>query len=188
MELSGILVGTGAKMKADVLEDSVVFRGAVKEEVAFEDLVAQTKGTLLELRFGEYVVELGAGAKAAQLAAKIRSPRSFLDRAGVAYGQRAAVVGLTPAFARTLGERAVLQPGIPKTPVEHFFVAIQTEAQLESLERVKPLVGAGGTLWIVLPKASNLLAKVPSAAKKAGLRLGDSMRFDAESTAVAVRT
>ena len=71
-ELSGILRGTGAKMKAEVGDGKVAFRGAVKAEVPFAEIVAEARGTLLVLSFRGHVVEVSAGARAAQLAARIR--------------------------------------------------------------------------------------------------------------------
>ncbi len=71
-ELTGILRGTGAKMKADVRDGKVAFRGAFQGEVPFSEIVAEARGTLLVLSFRGHVVEVGAGAKAGQLAARIR--------------------------------------------------------------------------------------------------------------------
>ncbi len=70
-ELTGIMKGTGAKMKADIQDGIVVFRGALKAKVPFADLDAEARGTLLAIRYKDSVVELAAGGKAASLAAKI---------------------------------------------------------------------------------------------------------------------
>lgn len=71
MELTGILKGTGAKMKADIQADHVVFRGAVKAKAPFSQLSAEARGTLLLLQYEEHTIEVSAGAKAAKLAATI---------------------------------------------------------------------------------------------------------------------
>jgi hypothetical protein len=71
-ELSGLLRGTGAKMKAEVGDGVVRFRGAVKAEVPFAEIVAEARGSLLVLSFRGHIVEVSAGARAAQLAARIR--------------------------------------------------------------------------------------------------------------------
>ena len=70
-ELTGIMKGTGAKMKADVQDGFVVFRGALKAKVAFAELSAEARGTLLALRYKDHHIEVSAGSKAAGLAARI---------------------------------------------------------------------------------------------------------------------
>lgn len=70
-ELTGIMKGTGAKMKADIGADSVTFRGALKAKVPFSDLSAEARGTLLILLHKDHVIEVAAGGKAAAFAKKI---------------------------------------------------------------------------------------------------------------------
>ncbi len=72
-ELTGSLAGTGAKMKAEVGDATVVFRGAFKAEVPFKEIVAETRGSMLVLSARGHTVQLAAGSKANQLAAKIRA-------------------------------------------------------------------------------------------------------------------
>lgn len=72
-ELTGSLLGTGAKMKAEIGAKSVTFRGAFKAEVPFAEITPEARGTLLILATRGHVVQLGAGAKAAAMAAKIRA-------------------------------------------------------------------------------------------------------------------
>lgn len=70
-ELTGILKGTGAKMKADIHDTHVVFRGQAKGTVPFSQLSAEARGTLLVIQWGDRVVEVSAGGKAAAYAKKI---------------------------------------------------------------------------------------------------------------------
>lgn len=71
-ELTGILRGTGAKMKAEVGDGAVSFRGQWKGDVPFADITAEARGTLLVLSFRGQVAEFAAGPQAAKLAARIR--------------------------------------------------------------------------------------------------------------------
>ena len=71
-ELTGILKGSGAKMKADVGDGVVLFRGQWKAEVPFAEVTPEVRGTLLVLSCRGQVVELAAGAQAQKLAARIR--------------------------------------------------------------------------------------------------------------------
>lgn len=186
-ELTGILAGTGAKMKGEVLEDHVVFRGAVKAEVPFEDIVAEARGTLLILSFHGHTVELGAGARASQLASKVRSPPSRLDRLGVAYGQTAAVAGpidsFDATFRRELGTRTDVAAGPPKGAVDVLFFAVAAPAQLEPLPKLATLVRPDGSLWIVAARGTVPAAQVASAAKASGLKVGATARFSASHEA-----
>lgn len=73
-ELTGILKGTGAKMKAEVDEGQGVvrFRGQWKAEVPFGEITVEVRGTLLALSCRGQVVEVSAGSNAQKLAARIR--------------------------------------------------------------------------------------------------------------------
>lgn len=184
-ELTGILQGTGAKMKGEVLEDRVVFRGAVKAEVPFEEIVAEARGTLLVLSFHGHVVELGAGARASALASKVRSPPSRLDRMGIQPGATAAVAGPVEAgFRRELESRAAVAAGVPRSPVDVLVFAAEAKEQLAPLPQLARLVAAGGALWLVHPKAGLPESQVAAAAKAAGLQAGASVRFSETHAAV----
>jgi hypothetical protein len=186
IELTGIVTPGGAKAKAELLEDAVAFRGDIKQEVGFEEITAEARGTLLVLSFRGKTVELSAGAKAGALAAKIRSPPSRLDRLGVEYGMSAAVAGpLEPEFKAELATRAVVAAGIPREPVHAVFFAVTGAAGLANLPKLAPLVAPGGILWLVAPTASTDLtaSKVQAAAKAAGLAAKGAARFSPTHTA-----
>jgi hypothetical protein len=70
-ELTGILKGTGAKVKADIQSDHVVFRGMLKAKAPLSEVSAEARGTLLLLHYKEHIVEVSAGSKAVQLAKKV---------------------------------------------------------------------------------------------------------------------
>jgi len=186
-ELSGLLSGTGAKMKGEVMDDHVVFRGAVKAEVPFTEIVAEARGTLLVLSFRGHVVELGAGARAAQLASKIRSPPSRLDRFGIEAGMTAAVAGpLEAAFKAELAGRAMLATGAPRQPVDALFFAVEAVAGLDPLARLGALVTPTGSLWVVFPTATVPAAKVLAAAP-AGFRQAGTARLSANHQALRLQ-
>ena len=71
VELTGIMKGTGAKVKADIQDGFVEFRGAFKARVPFSELSAEARGTLLAIHHKGHHVEVSAAAKAASLAARI---------------------------------------------------------------------------------------------------------------------
>lgn len=71
VELTGILKGSGAKVKADIQADRVVFRGMLKASAPLSDVSAEARGTLLVLRYKDHVVEVSARGKAAAYAKQI---------------------------------------------------------------------------------------------------------------------
>ena len=72
-ELTGALQGTGAKMKAEIGDKTVTFRGAFKADVPFAEITPEVRGSMLVLSTRGHVVQLGAGSQANKLAAKIRA-------------------------------------------------------------------------------------------------------------------
>jgi len=183
MELTGQRSGDGAKMKADIGEADVTFRGAVKATVPFEALVAEARGSLLILSFGGTTVELAAGSRAAQLASRIRSPPTRCDRLGVQAGMTAAAAGtLDAAFKSELAARATVVPGVPRDPVDVLVFGADAPAQLDVLPKLAALVVPGGTLWVVVPKALPESA-VQAALRKAGLKADGASSFGAERMA-----
>jgi hypothetical protein len=186
IELTGIVTPGGAKAKAELMDDAVVFRGDIKQEVGFEEITAEARGTLLVLSFRGKTVELSAGAKAGAFAAKIRSPPSRLDRLGIEYGTSAAVAGpIDAAFRSELATRAVLATGAPKQPVDLLVLAADSPEMLRNLAKLAPFVTSGGRLLIVAPAGASDLSetKVAAAAKSAGFKPAGSARFSATSTA-----
>ncbi|HJQ94063.1 MAG TPA: hypothetical protein VJ874_07260, partial [Candidatus Thermoplasmatota archaeon] len=177
-----IVTPGGAKAKAELMEDAVVFRGDIKQEVGFEEITAEARGSLLVLSFRGKTVELSAGAKAGALAAKIRSPPSRLDRLGIEYGISAAVAGpLEPGFKAELATRAVVAAGTPKEPVQLLVLGAEPvpTSMLANLPKLMPFVAAGGTVLVVVPANTPDLpaSKVQAAARAAGLKENGSARF-----------
>lgn len=190
IDLTGIVTPGGAKAKAELMDDSVVFRGDIKQEVGFEEITAEARGGLLVLSFRGKTVELSAGAKAGAFAAKIRSPPSRLDRLGIEYGVSAAVAGpIEPVFRSELSTRAVVSAGAPREPVQLLVLAAEPAptSMLTNLPKLLPFVAAGGTVLIVVPVAASDLsaAKVQATARSAGLQQKGTTRFS--STHVAYR-
>jgi hypothetical protein len=188
IDLTGIVTPGGAKAKAELMADSVVFRGDIKAEVGFEEITAEARGSLLVLSFRGKTVELSAGAKAGAFAAKIRSPPSRLDRLGIDYGVSAAVAGpLEPSFKAELATRAVVSSGAPTAPVALLVVGVEPSPtpMLTNLGKLVTFVAPGGIIVIVAPNAASDLsaAKVQAAAKTAGLSELGSTRFSATHTA-----
>lgn len=188
IDLTGIVTPGGAKAKAELLDDTVRFAGNIKQEVPFEEITAEARGTLLVLSFRGLTVELGAGAKAGALAAKVRSPRPLLDRLGIEVGMTAAVAGpLDPALRRQLDTRAVVGTGAPRTPVDVLVLAAEPAPtpMLANLAKLMPFVAPGGLVLVVAREGApdTAAAKVQAAAKAAGLKDAGQTPVSATHTA-----
>ncbi|MHB8634662.1 MAG: hypothetical protein ACYDBQ_12005 [Thermoplasmatota archaeon] len=186
MELTGILSGTGAKLKAAVGEDSVLFRGAYKGEVAFRDMVAQVRNTLLVLSFSGMEVELAAGSRAQALAARIRSPPSRAATMGIAPGMTVAVAGtVEEAFRSELRARAAVVSGVPTAPVDVVVFGVESAAALAALAKLRRLVAPGGVVWVIHPQA--LRPELERAAQAAQLSISNPIPFSTGTRAAALR-
>jgi len=188
IDLTGIVTPGGAKAKAELLEDTVRFAGNIKQDVPFEEITAEARGTLLVLSFRGLQVELGAGAKASALAAQIRSPRPRLDRLGVEVGMTAAVAGpVDPAFRRELETRAVVGTGAPRSPVGLLVVAAEPAPtpMLANLGKLMPFVEPGGLVLVVARDGhpDTAAGKVQATAKAAGLKDAGQTPFSPTHTA-----
>lgn len=181
IELTGIVTPGGAKAKAEILADAVAFRGDIKQEVGFEEITAESRGSLLVLSFRGKTVELSAGAKASAFAALISSPPSRLDRLGIEVGQSAAVAGpIEAAFKAELATRCAVAAGVPRSPVDVLVFAANALADLDALAKLAPLVAPGGTLWLVAPAGGPVPeTKAQAVGKASGLKPAGSARFSA---------
>lgn len=188
IDLTGIVSPGGAKAKAELMADTVRFAGNIKQEVPFEEITAEARGTLLILHFRGLQVELGAGAKASALAAQIRSPRPRLDRLGVEVGMTAAVAGpVDPAFRRELETRVVVGTGAPKDPVGLLVLAAEPAPtpMLANLGKLMPFVAPEGLVLIVARDGhpDTAVGKVQAAAKASGLKDAGATPFSPTHTA-----
>lgn len=194
-----VIGGQVVAVRAQLESDEVILRGEHRARLPFAglDSVEATSGQLVLQRAGERIVlELGAAAET--WAARIRNPRTLLDKLGVKPGQRVAAVGLTDAaLLEQLRATVALaelpppdgragppvgragpagrtdtagRPG-PGADLDLVFVEVAAAPDLRVLEALRGAIAPTGAVWVLHPKGRADLKDVHvlAAGRAAGL-------------------
>ncbi|HEY2016436.1 MAG TPA: hypothetical protein VGH38_23185 [Bryobacteraceae bacterium] len=173
--------------KAQLETDFLLFRGAERLKVLFQDLtgVAATGG-ILKLEFPGGPAEFDLGRAAEKWAEKILHPPSRLDKLGVKPGVRVRLIGeFDPDFLRELADRkAELQSGRAK--VDLTFFAAHAARDLDRVAKIAAGIKTDGALWIVYPKGVAAIREVQviQAGRDAGFKDVKVASFSASHTAL----
>jgi hypothetical protein len=162
------------KGKAVLESDSLIFRGGFRLVLPFNRLTAvDAENGELRLTSPEGVVILELGALAEKWAAKIRHPKSLLDKLGIKPDSQVALVGLRDeSFRKQLRERTRhVASGPPKTELDTILLEVKSKEDLKKLERLQGFLKPDGALWVVWPKGRQEVKEndIIAAAKEAGL-------------------
>jgi hypothetical protein len=171
--------GQTAEGTAHLETESLQFRGRAGEAVRFSIALAAVKNVAvvrgaLEVTGpdGTAILHLGQAA-AEKWYAKIRYPKSVLDKLGVKPGMRVAVLGIDdPAFLEPLAERTTdIAQTRPKKDSDLIFCLFETPASLDRLAGLRGAIKSNGAIWTVYPKGRKDItqAAVMAAGKAAGL-------------------
>jgi hypothetical protein len=167
----GRLVSAG---KALLETEALIFRGDFRLSIPFKDLSAvDAEDGELRLTFPEGTAIFELGPLADKWAAKIRNPKSLLDKLGVKPDSYLALVGLKDeAFLRQIRERTRnIARGRPKRELDIVFVAADGKEKLKQLDHLQSFLKPEGAIWVVWPKGRPEIKEgdVIAAAKEAGL-------------------
>ena len=156
------LVGARVRQGRAMLEsDFLLFRAsganeqAPRVKVLFRDIRSLKAGDgWLRIRHAGGMLDLELGPRAEQWAEKIRSPRSRMQKLGVADGARVSLAGpVDEEFREELGaQRCEITEGTPARGAALIFFGAESRSDLS---RVKPLakrLAPDGTLWVIYPK------------------------------------
>ena len=141
--------------KALLETEQIIFRGEFKLTIPFRRMKSVTaRDGRLEIVFpdGKAVFELGA--LAAKWEAKIRNPKSILDKLGVKPEHRVAALGVIDAgFMKDLRARVSdLSESEPKRDCDVIFVALNQQSELARLANLRESLKPNGALWVIRPK------------------------------------
>ena len=166
--------GRVAKGKAHLESDALIFRGDFRLALPFKSLTAvEAEDGELRLTFPEGTAIFELGALAEKWAAKIRQPKSLLDKLGIKPDSQVALVGLRDeSFRKQLRERTRhVGTGPPRTELDTIFLEAGAKDDLKKLERLQTFLKRDGSLWVVWPKGREELKEtdIIAAAKDAGL-------------------
>ncbi len=185
--------GLAAEGTALLEGDRLVFRGGppalprLSSPLASISALAAEGGALTVTHAdGAAVFELGEQAE--RWARKILSPRSRLDKLGVAAGARVVLLGVKDAALREelAGRGAEVATRMPARGAGLVFLAAESPAELERLGRLRAALAPDGAIWVVHRKGKDATLRdtdVFAAAKRAGLVDTKVVAFSATHTA-----
>jgi len=167
----GRRVSTG---KAHLETEALIFRGDFRLSIPFKDLSAvDAADGELRLVFSEGTAVFELGPLAGKWAAKIRNPKSLLDKLGVKPDDYVAVLGIKDeSFLQQLRARTRnIARGPPRRELDLIFLAADSKEKLNRLDHLQGFLKPAGSIWVVWPKGRKELNEndVRAAAKDAGL-------------------
>jgi Protein of unknown function (DUF3052) len=170
--------------------DHIAFRGRTQSARFFLSDVTRVEvdGDVLVLTHpdGPARLHLREGMAATWMA-KIRNPRSLLDKLGVREGMRVAVVGVDDEeFLRQLRERVGRYAAAPAPATDVIVLGVDNAAQLSALASLKEQLVPNGAIWVVHRKGKEATVRdteVFAAAREVGLVDNKVASFSATHTA-----
>lgn len=173
--------------------DRVEIRGQTRIDISFATIRSvdvSTRGALtIRHAGGRAVLEFGERAAAEKWAAKIRSPKSLIDKLGVKPGSRVAVLGVDDAdfLVQLQGRLAGVVAGPSAKDLDFIFYAADTDGQLAKLKTLRARLQPAGAIWVVSRKGKEATIKdvdVMKAARAAALVDNKVCSFSATHTAL----
>jgi hypothetical protein len=173
-----------AELKVLLETDEIIVRGRVPFS-AITDVKADGGRLLLRTATGDISLDLGSAAS--KWAEKIRSPKSLIDKLGVAKDAVVSVLAVDDAeFLDALGERtAAITKGRVNAGSVLVFLGIERERDLPKIGTVAEKLPPKAALWVVHPKGKDGVpdTAIFAAARENGLTYTKVARFSATHTA-----
>ena len=167
--------------------DYVLFRGDFRVKLALAAITGATaKDGVLSLRSAEGTLALSLGPGAEKWAARIRSPKSRVDKLGVKPGARVTLVGLDDAtFLDELKAAGADVSARVRLGSDQIYVAIESARDLARFTTLLPSLASDGAMWAIRRKgvADASEAATMAAGKAAGLVDVKVVRFSETHTA-----
>lgn len=147
--------GQTSRGRAQLESTALHFRGTFRAQVPLRDLTEiREDAGWLTLTWPAGSLELELGPAAAKWAAKIKQPRSRLDKLGVRAGLRLALFDVQDdvLLAELRASGAELLTGSRARQCDIAFVALADRTELERLERARAAIHPAGAVWALWPK------------------------------------
>ena len=160
--------------KARLESEELVFRGDFRIAIPFRKIRSlQACDGRLTVRFPEGTASFDLGPQAEKWAAKIKNPKSLLDKLGVKPESKVVLLGVRDAgFLRQLkGRLAKPAANRPASGSDIIFFAAESRVALKRLARLKKSLQPAGAIWVIRPKGTPAIKDVDviAAGKAAGL-------------------
>ncbi len=174
--------------KALLETDELIFRGDFRAKVPYAQVTAvSARDGTLRVTWPDGTLVLQLGARADRWAERIRSPRSVLDKLGVAGEHTVSVLGVPDEeFLRRLRDRAKrVSVGRLLKRVDLIFYGAERKDALGRLSALAESMARDGAIWVIRPKGVKTIteADVMAAGKAAGLVDTKVVRFSDTHTA-----
>ena len=160
--------------KARLEESEIAFRGAFSLKIPLGAVKrVEARAGRLAVEWAGSSVAFALGAASEKWAAKIRSPRSRLEKLGVKPASRVCVIGLKDGgFLEELEERTPqVTSGRVVKDADLIFFAAEARGELSRLASLRAGMRRDGAVWVLWPKGREALREddVRSAAREVGL-------------------
>ncbi len=153
--------------------DELIFRGDFRLLIPLKQITAlDAAGGKLRVAYTDGTATFDLGDKAETWAAKIRHPKSVIDKLGIKPEHRVAVLAVKDAaFAAQLRERAASVSTRATKDLDAIFLGAETLAALAGLRQLVAQIKRDGAIWIVTPKGKGGIkdTDVMGIARAAGL-------------------
>jgi hypothetical protein len=173
-----------ADLKVLLETDEIIVRGRIPFS-AITSVNAERGRLTLRTTAGDVAIDLGGAAET--WAEKIRSPKSLIDKLGVARDAVVSVVGVDDAeFLQGLGSRTqAITRGRVDAASAVVFLGVERERDLERIATVAAKLPPKAALWVVHPKGKDGVpdTAIFGVAKRVGLTYTKVARFSATHTA-----
>lgn len=173
--------------RAQLETDYVLFRGDFRVKLPLTSITAvSAKDGRLSLKSTEGTLVLGLGSAADTWAAKIRSPKSRVEKLGVKAGARVSVLGIDDAlFLEELKQAGADVAIRVRQRSDQIFFGVNSARDLQRFAALLPSIVPDGALWAIRRKglADASEAATMAAGKAAGLVDVKVARFSETHTA-----
>lgn len=173
-----------AELKVLLETDEVIVRGRIPFS-AITSVKADGGRLVLRTAAGEVAIELGSAA--AKWAEKIKSPKSLIDKLGVAPNAVVSLLGVDDAeFLAALENRTgAVTRGRVDSRSTIVFLSVETDKDLTKIGAVAAKLPPKAALWVIHPKGKNGVADTAifAIAKQHGLNYTKVAKFSATHTA-----
>jgi hypothetical protein len=173
--------------RAQLETDYVLFRGDFRVKLPLTSITAvSAKDGRLSLKSAEGTLVLGLGSAADTWAAKIRAPKSRVEKLGVKAGARVSVLGIDDAlFLEELRQAGADVATRMRQRSDQIFFGVNSARDLRRFAALLPSIVPDGALWVIRRKglADASEAATMAAGKAAGLVDVKVARFSETHTA-----
>ena len=179
--------GQKAEAKTLLETEELIVRAPFRLKIPFNAMTSVSdRDGWLRFEWEGKPVAMQLGDDAPKWAAKIRNPKSRIEKLGVKAGQKVSIVGsLDPEFREELSASGATVGNRLSRESDVVFLAANDRETLGRLSSIRDALVPNGAVWVIRPKGVESISEndVMAAAKRSGLVDVKVVRFSAAHTA-----